>query len=374
MHVLVVSPIPSHPVDQGNSARITSIASQLQALGHVVHFFYYPLEGLHEAQRREMESAWDYFHTLPADVDTGRRSLGEFFGVDDWYDPRVGDAVRQLHRQWGFGMVLANYVWFSAVLDELPANVLKVIDTHDVFGDRHLRFTELGMRPEWFYTTIDEERRGLARADVVIAIQDQEAEQLRQRLAGLPTRVETIGYLAPPRFLDRHGGDGKLTLGYLGSGNPFNVASVTDFAKRLNGAPEVAAKYRFLLAGSICKTVKALPPFEVVGLVDSTEEFYGQVDGAINPMIGGTGLKIKTLEALSFGKMVAGSADAFAGVQLVRESQDATSRQLARDLERIGLSFAVLSAHDSRATFLAYLREHLQQFERTFEASHGQER
>lgn len=373
MQVLVVSPIPSHPVDQGNSARITSIAQQLQALGHTVHFFYYPLEGLREAQRREMEDAWDFFHTIPADVDTSRRSLGEFFGVDDWYDARVDAAVRELHRRFDFGMVLVNYVWFSAVLEQFPDTVLKVIDTHDVFGDRHLRFTERGMRPEWFYTTVAEERRGLARADVVIAIQHIEAEHFRDVLAGLPTRVETIGYLAPPRFLDRHGGGGKLTLGYLGSGNPFNVASLTEFARRLQAAPDIAAKYRFLVAGSICNVVKALPPFEVVGLVDTADDFYGRVDGAINPMLGGTGLKIKTLEALSFGKMVAGTPDAFAGVPLVREGHDSASEELTRDLHRIGLSFEVLSAQDSRATFVAYLRQHLREFHQTFKTTHGQE-
>jgi hypothetical protein len=42
--VLLVSPIPTHPQNQGNSMRI--IGRMLQAAGITVHFLYYQLEGL----------------------------------------------------------------------------------------------------------------------------------------------------------------------------------------------------------------------------------------------------------------------------------------------------------------------------------------
>jgi len=369
MHVLVVSPIPSHPADQGNSARICSMARQLQALGHLVHFLYYPLEGLAPAQRRAMEEAWDFFHTIPADVDTGHRSMGEFFGIDDWYDASVGAVVRELHTKWQFGIVLVNYVWYSRVLEELPADVLKVIDTHDVFGDRHLRFTEVGMRPQWFYTTIDEERRGLARADVVLAIQGVEERYFRSLLRGTATRVQTVGYLATPKALPRSGG-GKLAIGYLGSGNPFNVASMRAFARQAQSTG-LSERYRFVLAGSICRTLDDLAPFDILGPLDRLEEFYGVIDCALNPMTGGTGLKIKTLEALAFGKMVAGTPDAFVGVPLRRNGGDAASAALERDLQRCEAEMTVLSPTESRLTFSDYVGVQLRHFNHIFDARNG---
>ena len=45
MRVLIVSPIPSHPQEQGNSARIFALGKLLQSAGFIVHFLYYTLEG-----------------------------------------------------------------------------------------------------------------------------------------------------------------------------------------------------------------------------------------------------------------------------------------------------------------------------------------
>ena len=46
MRILVLSPIPSDPLNQGNSVRISRINELFQYFGHTVHFLYYGLEGL----------------------------------------------------------------------------------------------------------------------------------------------------------------------------------------------------------------------------------------------------------------------------------------------------------------------------------------
>jgi hypothetical protein len=364
MNVLIVSPIPSHPVDQGNSARIHSIGSALQSLGHVVHFFYYAMEGLSDASRAQMAAAWEYLHTMPASVDTTSRSLGDFYGLDDWYDARVGEAVRNLHKQFGFDVVLANYVWFSGVLDALPDSVLKVIDTHDVFGDRHLRFIERGMPPEWYFTTPAEERRGLARAHVVIAIQDVEARYFARLMRGTRAKVKTIGFLAPSRKLPPRSKVGftKPVLGYLGSSNPFNIASITAFAAEVMANRAIRDRCRFLLAGSICRVLQVLEPFELFGPVDGSVDFYSNVDCVLNPMQGGTGLKIKTLEAISFGKSVAGTSDAFTGVEVRRATGGVASRRLESLLSAREGSWIVLSEADARLTYSHYREQQIAGF------------
>ena len=45
-----------------------------------------------------------------------------------------------------------------------------------------------------------------------------------------------------------------------------------------------------------------------------SREFYRLIDIAINPMVGGTGLKIKSLEALSYGKALLATEDAMVGI------------------------------------------------------------
>lgn len=354
MRILVVSPIASHPQNQGNSARIYAICRQLQTLGHLVHFLYYPLEGLTEQQREEMSSCWDYFHTLPCDLPNSEKSLGDYYAIDDWFDPKLGCFVKQLHERWKFEAAWVNYVWFSAILDYLPDHVHKIIDTHDVFGDRHLRFTEIGLVPEWFYTTKEEELTGLTRADTVVAIQDEEAAYFLEQLAGAHTKVTTIGHALPPRFTTPNKNQEMPIVGYLGSGNPFNVSSLYTFSKAALDAQDLSSKYRFVLAGTICDKFAELPPFDVIGRIEDLDDFYRNVDITINPMNSGTGLKIKTLEALSYGKCFIGTPSALVGIKPIKkEIKDNTEEPIATILEG---SFT-LPESDAKTTFTAYCAE-----------------
>jgi hypothetical protein len=223
----------------------------------------------------------------------------------------VADVAIQLHRRWRFQAVIANYVWFSAILDAFDSNVLKVLDTHDVFGGRADRFVAAGLKPEWFYTTPEEEARGLHRADIVLAIQDEEAEHLR----GLGHRdVRVVGHILEQR---RRGfGRAKtpiLTAGYLASGNPINVNSLERLRHRLGRIS--SRRMRFVVAGSICdKLLNEPTPFEVLGRVDQVDEFYDAVDLVVNPMTFGTGLKIKSVEAVFEGVPLVATRIAMVGL------------------------------------------------------------
>jgi len=315
MRVLVVSPIASHPQNQGNSARVYGMCKALQALGHLIHFLYYPLEGLTPEQRAIMTACWDAFHSMPLRPRAGGPQSEDGYGIDDWYHPDLGVFACQLHEQWRFDAVLVNYVWMSGLLEALPADLPKIIDTHDVFGNRDISFRDIGMRPEWYYTSPTEERRGLCRADIVIAIQAVEADYFRQLLGGHVKEIATIGYGLPIRFTASRQDPQRPIVGYIGSGNPFNTASIRRFELELARLPELSRYFRFVLAGTICDAFPAPPVgFDMIGRVSDLEDFYASVDLAINPMIGGTGLKIKTLEALSFGLPLLGTADAWTGI------------------------------------------------------------
>ena len=55
--ILIVSPIASHPADQGNSARIQSLGRELMARGVVCEFLLYATEGCSPAQGAAMGRA-----------------------------------------------------------------------------------------------------------------------------------------------------------------------------------------------------------------------------------------------------------------------------------------------------------------------------
>jgi hypothetical protein len=246
--------------------------------------------------------------------------------VDDWISPALLQAVRFLAETTHYDVVVVNYVWCSLLLDAFcepgprGARTLRILDTHDAFADRHEVARKAGMRPHWFYTSAAEEGRGLDRADIVLAIQSKEAEHFA---AITRARVATIEYAAPPRFLAASG-KRTLTVGYLGSGNPWNVRSVEEFDAALAAAyaaPDSVAdgkdRTAFRLFGGVTRAVGKLAMFVPLGVMDDVRDAYAEMDLVVNPMVSGTGLKIKTVEALAFGRPVLSTRAGGAGLEAI---------------------------------------------------------
>lgn len=363
-HVLIVSPIPSHPQFQGNSARIFRLNRMFQLCGYQVHFLYFGMEGLSEEQSRAMEQQWDYFHFVQPEGPAAEPSFGEYFDIDDWYDDRVSDYVDELCQKWNFDVCVANYVWFSKVLDVLPDTTQKVIDTHDVFGDRHIVAREAGLEPVWFYTTKELEAYALDRADLVLAIQDEE----KAYFEGITKkRVEVMGYVVPfqPLVVQKHS---KMVIGYIGSGNPFNVESLRVFQQEVMAKPELMHQFTFLLGGTVCKAFDEMNEiFDIIGLVDDLDDFYRRIDIAINPMVGGTGLKIKSLEALSYGKALLATEDAMVGIPSNDAYHKASSiTDMVGSLSALSNARHELLLKNSKDVFDQYNGEHISNFKTLF--------
>jgi glycosyltransferase involved in cell wall biosynthesis len=71
----------------------------------------------------------------------------------------------------------------------------------------------------------------------------------------------------------------------------------------LPGIREKLPDVRLLVAGTICDVLKPdLPGVKLLGKVENVESAYRDAALVINPVRAGTGLKIKTIEALAFGR------------------------------------------------------------------------
>lgn len=305
--VLIVSPIASHPADQGNAARIRAEADELRRRGVATDFFYYGMEGLSQKQFEAMSRYWRRFFFLKSTT-LPTPTLPHAWGLDDWCSDHLCEQVASIVAKHRYDAVIVNYVWMSKVLERI-SGPLKILDTHDLFGDRSKVAENAKLEPRWFFTTLGEENRGFGRADVVIGIQEKESAAIAARHAG---RTITVGHPIDPEFMLRGVRPASsFTFGYIGSGNPFNIASIA----ALDSAIAAAGGVDWTLAGSITRTkldLKSRP--YIMGMVDKLTDFYDHVDCVLNPMIGGTGLKIKTIEALAYGRPIIGTVDAFEGI------------------------------------------------------------
>ncbi|GGJ28555.1 glycosyltransferase [Neoroseomonas lacus] len=320
LRVLVLSPVPTWPVTFGNRNRIVQVNRALQREGAHVALLHYPSD--EEWRTRlprnalvEMAKQWQEVFLCPATRPLHTRpSDGPDHGIDDWWDPAIGQMLDWLLKVGRYDALLVNYTWMSKALEHAPIGVLRILDTHDRFSGRRELLAANGLAPEYFHTTEEQERIALDRADIVWAIKSQE-EAFFSTITQRPVR--TLLHMEPPAPPSpQRAGDGVLRLGIVGGRNNINASNIRRFL-------EVADAYlrrtllpiEIVVAGSVCSLLEELklPFLRQLGTLESMDTLYDQVDAVLAPLSFSTGLKIKVGEALARGKALISHVHAFEG-------------------------------------------------------------
>ena len=320
MDILWFSPTPSHPQNAGNRSRIYALVKYFQNQGHQITFVYFAQEGTDSKAIAAMEAEWDDFHLITTS-NKRQKSLGDLWGIDDWYDRHITEEVSSILRQKSFDVAFCEYIFQSKVLELFPPQCIKVIDTHDRFGDRANLLKRNGIVPDFFYTSNEQEAIGLNRADIVIAIQEEEANYYRSITSAKVAVISHVVFESDWQWSMDPEASKPLRIGYFGSGNSFNRKSINQFISAYCQNGELMAKSELIFAGSICNHLEF--PQQVnktlMGKVNQIIDFYSAVDIAINPMIAGTGLKIKSVEAFSFGMPIVSTISGSDGLPVEQE-------------------------------------------------------
>lgn len=320
--ILVLSPTPTAPTDQGNRKRIYAVCRELQRRGARVHFVFYPQEWwfdyLPDDLVREMGKQWDSFHLLPATRHTYTRPEGADYKIDEWWDDSIRDYLQWLFKRNRYDAFIVNYAYMSKAFEYAPANTLKILDTHDKFTGRRQLLDDNGIAPEFFYTTEDQEAIAMNRAQLVWAIKDEERDFYRS-ISNTP--CITMPHIEPEvrtARVRRPEDNGRLVIGMLGSGNAINVNNARAFVKV--ALPIIAQRQAALVirfVGMMCTRLpdlEGVPGVELMGPVDSVDEFYRDVDLVIVPLAFSTGLKIKAVEAFATGMPLVAMGHALEGI------------------------------------------------------------
>lgn len=198
---------------------------------------------------------------------------------------------------------IASYAWLAPALDHMPPGTLRLLDTIDIQHARRANAAGAGGDLSHLVCTREEEARALNRADVLLAIQAEEAAVLR---AMCPERdVLTVGHAHPvPDYAPSP--EGARELLYVGNRYDPNIRGLRDILRHI--WPEV----RRACPGatlSICGRVGELAGrpgagVTVYGQVPDLAPYYQRAAVVLNPVPYGTGLKIKTVEGLAHGRAV----------------------------------------------------------------------
>ncbi len=306
-NILYFSPFPSHPTNHGNQATIQQFARQFQRLGHKVHFALLQ-SGMYDAQTEQaMRAEWDTFDILP-----NRHPMsadGSSIAFDGWYEDGLGEAVRTLCARYDIDMVFCSYVFQSKMLEYIPSYILRVIDTHDKMGGRYEMLRQRGLPLEFFSCSPEEEGAYLRRADIVVARRQEEADYF-DSVSGQDSAI-VIPHFEAPHFIERSFTSVRR-VGIVASANRINLEIVRDCLQSIDRhVGSQPFPFTVLIAGQVKAMVQSLPAqqlalFErpwvkLLGFVEDIEAFYASVDVVISPVTMGTGINVKTVQAIAYG-------------------------------------------------------------------------
>lgn len=222
-----------------------------------------------------------------------------FDGMED-YVAEIGKA-----RSWE--IVIIEYIWLHQVIDKLPSHITRIIDTHDVMYLRHDKMCKSGLHSP---LPIDERQEAelLRKFDCVIAIQavEQQEFQRLKELYELGYYVVTMGVSCPDSTgSTQSASKTSKTLLFVGGANALNEAGLRHFLSQI--WPEIIEQHGdwvLQVCGAVSNSFKAgcWKGVELLGVVDNLSRHYESAAFVINPVWEGTGLKIKSIEALSHAR------------------------------------------------------------------------
>ncbi len=197
--------------------------------------------------------------------------------------------------------ILADYVFQVEALPYLVQPDKRVaIVMHDLFSARHDQFATSGQSDS--VTMIDRatEIDALRRADAVIAIQPDEAKFIADNVPGASAILAMMA--ADVVACAQPGSDDHLL--FVGSNTAPNVHGLEWFVAQVWPMIKSVRPACVLdVAGTVAQGI-AIDARDVrmLGMVDDLAPLYAQAGVVISPLLQGSGLKIKLVEALSHGK------------------------------------------------------------------------
>ena len=186
---------------------------------------------------------------------------------------------------------------------------------HDLVSSRREQFARLGASDSVASISEQEELRLLTGADVIVAIQEEEASYVRDRTNGHKVLCAPIGL--PISDKPHPGEEGSLL--FVGSNTAPNVIGLKWFLSKvwpliIARAPAAQLK----IAGSVSRELFGVPRnVSLLGIVTDLKPLYETSALVISPLLAGSGLKIKLIEALCYGKAIVSTTPTLRGVSAI---------------------------------------------------------
>jgi glycosyltransferase involved in cell wall biosynthesis len=193
-----------------------------------------------------------------------------------------------------YDFLFISYVYWADLVEASDGKAIKIIDLHD-FITLNL-FLTTGKGRFRYGKMFQEEINAISKFDVALSISEEEMRFLSPFCPD--TRFVHVPIFYPPNFPAQPVSP-KYDLLFVGSENPFNREGMKWFMGEVY--PLLDTRLSIAVVGKICNYLETRPNLYPLNYVENLENVYRHSRVVFCPLRSGTGLKVKTVEALSFG-------------------------------------------------------------------------
>lgn len=253
-----------------------------------------------------------------------------------WGNPLTSREAAQVcaaSRKKKWDAVVCNYCWLSGALDFFDAQTRKAVLTHDVW---HKHVARQSDNNDLSRIDHEAEARLLGPADIIIAITENDAADFRAMLPG--KTIVCAPMSCRPAFSSQAAKSGALL--FVGSAYRPNVEGVTWFLNQVGPILErqMPGYFHLNLVGAVGEALPACDPSLIrtaKGRVGNLSAEYARAEIVIVPILAGTGLKIKLVEAIAHGKAIVTTTAGAQGLENLAGQAFAKADQPEQFAERI---------------------------------------
>lgn len=220
--------------------------------------------------------------------------------IQSWVTPGARKRFAQIVESENYEAIIVFYTYLAPLLQSKSIKAKKIyfmedsafFQQHSVTGSAKRRLITAGK-------LLDSDLALIKLFDLTVCISKDE-QLFYQRM--LENQVEFVPHLIKnePAKVDTPVTERKWDAFFIGFRNPFNEEGIRWFLDEVQ--PHLDKHLRVLLAGSATKCIdKQYNNVEVISYIEDLDAAYQDVKVVLCPMLRGTGMKIKVVEALSRG-------------------------------------------------------------------------
>lgn len=226
-----------------------------------------------------------------------------------------GDLISDIQPDY----VFVNYIKLSECIPETYSGI-KIVDLHDIQSNIYKEsIKQKGgiLSLDGYLSCLDEEIRLIDSYDKVISINANESRYLSNIISS--EKVYTLPAFSEEQHVSNR--QHVYDVMFVGSASPFNVEGIMKFiAKVMPKVKKAIPDIKVAIAGDVstCSAVRKVKDdvYTKLGRVDSLTELYSSSSVVVSPIVSGAGMKVKNIEALSYGMPIVATSFSMDGINV----------------------------------------------------------